>query len=61
MHGCHIARVVEERLQKGLRFRFRESQELSVTQKFLSFKDLSLRSMIVLSTEISGAGGAKKV
>ena len=30
------------------------------TQKFLSYKDLSLRSMIVVSAEISGAGGTTK-
>ena len=28
--GCHNAREVELRLQKGLRFRFRESHELKV-------------------------------
>ena len=28
--GCHIAREVEAKLQKGLRFKFRESQVLSV-------------------------------
>ena len=28
--GCHNARDVELRLQKGLRFRFRESHELKV-------------------------------
>ena len=30
MLGCHIAREVKVRLQKGLRFRFRESQVLEI-------------------------------
>ena len=29
MLGCHIAREVKVRLQKGLRFRFRELQKLT--------------------------------
>ena len=32
--GCHIAREVELVLQNGLRFKFRESQELGA-EKFL--------------------------
>ena len=29
MLGCHIAREVDDKLQKGLKFRFRESHELN--------------------------------
>ena len=34
MLGCHIAKEVEVRLQNGLKFKFRESQELKESHTF---------------------------